>query len=418
MAAPIDIALLRAWWASRQGLDGSLSSSASAEVLERTGWARSVGGTGPYLTLHARAGLSRPAVDADVAALKIHELPAARGCTYVCPASHFALALAAGRAVATGADRKLALKLGATEKELEKLTAAVLAALKAGPFDPEQIKLALGGAVRSVGDEGKKKGLTTSLPVVLGELQSSGRIRRIPINGRLDQQRYRYALWHPNPCSGFKLSQEECATSIARLYWGWIGPAALAEFQWFSGFGVKVAKQAIEPLHLVATEFQWFSGFGVKVAKQAIEPLHLVAMEPGSDRLILPADLDSLRAFKPPKEPSYALVSSIDALMLLRRNVSDLLDQSDREIKLIAGVADLPSHAIVDRGRIIGLWEYDTGREEIVWMTFEEAPAALHAEIARVAGFIRADLGDARSFSLDSPKSRSSRITALRKLQA
>src|SRR5260370_42701104 len=87
---------IRAWWAHRQGLDGSLAGKSAAEVLERAGWARSVGGSAPYLTLFSRAGLSREAIDADVAKLKIHELPSARGCTYVLPASDFALGLALG----------------------------------------------------------------------------------------------------------------------------------------------------------------------------------------------------------------------------------------------------------------------------------------------------------------------------------
>ncbi len=72
----------RAWWWQRQGLDGSLRGRAPAEVLARSGWARSVGGVGPYLALFARAGTTRAEVDAAVAALDIHELPAARGCSY------------------------------------------------------------------------------------------------------------------------------------------------------------------------------------------------------------------------------------------------------------------------------------------------------------------------------------------------
>jgi hypothetical protein len=52
---------LRAWWWQRQGLDGSLGGSSAAKVLEATGWARSVGGVGPYLTLYSRAGVSREA---------------------------------------------------------------------------------------------------------------------------------------------------------------------------------------------------------------------------------------------------------------------------------------------------------------------------------------------------------------------
>src|SRR5439155_22618721 len=85
----------------------------------------------------------------------------------------------------------------------------------------------------------------------LGRLQSAGEIRRVPINGRLDQQRYRYALWKPNPLAKFKSSQEEVYVELARRFFRWIGPATLAEFQGFSALGVKVSKEAVAPLKLV-----------------------------------------------------------------------------------------------------------------------------------------------------------------------
>ena len=85
-------AKLRAWWAHRQGHDGSLLGQSASEVLEGAGWARSVAGAGPYLTLFSRAGLSRAEIDAAVADVTIHELPAARGCTYILPSADYALA--------------------------------------------------------------------------------------------------------------------------------------------------------------------------------------------------------------------------------------------------------------------------------------------------------------------------------------
>ena len=241
----MDHSKIRAWYAHRQGLDGSLDDKSAAEVLGRTGWARSVGGTGPYLTLFSRAGLSREKVDASVARLEIHELPSARGCTYVLPASDFALGLTVGGGF--GDEMKIAEKLGVTEKEIDKLSGAVIAALAKQPLDPEGLREATGRAVRNLGSEGQKKGLATTLPVALGRLQSRGDIRRIPINGRLDQQRYKYTLWRPSPLRGFKLPPEEAYTELARRFFAWIGPATIAEFQWFSGLGVKAAKAAVEP---------------------------------------------------------------------------------------------------------------------------------------------------------------------------
>ena len=58
---------IRAWWSHRQGLDGALRGKTPREVLQRSGWARSVGGVGPYLTLFSRAGTSREAADRAVA---------------------------------------------------------------------------------------------------------------------------------------------------------------------------------------------------------------------------------------------------------------------------------------------------------------------------------------------------------------
>ena len=238
----MDPTKLRAWWWRRQGLDGTLNGHPAAEVLQQSGWARSVGGAGPYLTLFARGNIARAAADQAVAQLQIHELPAARGCTYVVPANDFALALRVGQAF--NGDLNTARKLGVTDTEIDKLCTAVVHALAPGPLDPEELRDATGGASRSLGPEGKKKGLTTTLPLALGKLQATGEIRRLPTNGRLDQQRYRYTLWRPNPLANFHLSAEEAYTELARRYFRWIGPATLAEFQWFSGLGVKAAKSA------------------------------------------------------------------------------------------------------------------------------------------------------------------------------
>src|SRR6185437_11516641 len=141
---------LRAWRAHRQGLDGSLAGAAPAEVLGRAGWARSVGGSAPYLTLFARAGVRRAQADAALARLEIHELPSARGCTYVVPAADFPLALAAGAPFAED-ELKVAHRLGVTDKEIDHLRVEVRKALDAGPLDPEELKKEAGSAVRNLG---------------------------------------------------------------------------------------------------------------------------------------------------------------------------------------------------------------------------------------------------------------------------
>jgi hypothetical protein len=352
---------LRAWRWHKQGLDGSLTGQTAAEVLTRTGWARSIGGAAPYLTLFARAELRRTEIDAALANVEIHELPAARGCTYVVPAADYSLALAAGAPFADD-EVKVARRLGVTDKEIAKLRAAVVKALAEGPLDPEALRAKAGNAARNLGPEGAKKGLTTTLPVALGLLQSAGAIRRIPVNGRLDQQRYRYALWKCAVAGSF--------TDLARHYFSWIGPAPFADFQTFSALGMRAAKAAVEPLHLV---------------------------DIGEGALLLPEDHEAFLKFQAPKRPQYALVSSLDMLK----------DEAD---------SDLPGHAILDRGRLIGRWEFDTATGTIAWALFRAVvDKALEKTIRTMETFVRDDLGDARSFSLDSPKSRAPRIEALRK---
>jgi len=379
----VNEAKLKAWWSHRQGLDGRLGGKSAAEVLRETGWARSVGGSNPYLTLYARAGIGREAVDRAVSELEIHELPSARSCTYVLPASDFALGLRLAKEF-EGGERKIALKLGATAAEIDKLCGAVVKALAKGPLDTDELRQAAGGAVRNFGAEGTKKGLATTLPVALGELQAAGEIRRVPLNGRLDQQRYRYALWRPNPLAKSKPSREEAFTELARRYFHWIGPATLAGFQ-------------------------EFAAVGVKAAKEYTAALGLVPVEKDSDRLMLPEDREGFEQFQPPRNQQYALVSALDGISLLRGDWKDLLAPED------AGRPVSREHAILDRGRLVGLWLYDPSVESIAWTSFVPQNKALKDAVKRTEDYVRTELGDVRVGGLDSPKSRLPAIEALRK---
>jgi hypothetical protein len=350
-----------------------------------------VGGSSPYFTLFARAGIGRAEADAALAELAIHELPCARGCTYVVPSADYGLALTAGDAFAQD-EMKVARKLGVTDAEIAKLSKAVVAALQKGPLDPDALKAKVGDAARNLGPEGVKKGITTTLPVALGLLQAEGSLRRVPVNGRFDQQRYRYALWSPNPRASWRKSPEETYTELARLYFSWIGPATLAEFQWFAGLGVKAAAAAVAPLQL---------------------------KEVYTGRMLLPDEADRFKKFEAPKRAQYALVASADSLLLLRRELATLLDAKEQALDLLRSkgnvTGDLPSHAILDRGRIVGLWEFDQASGRIEWVSFIPRNRELERAVAQTEEFIVRDLGDARSFSLDSPARRAPRIEALRK---
>jgi hypothetical protein len=272
---------------------------------------------------------------------------------------------------------KVPRRLGVADREIDKLRSAVVKALAAGPLDPDALRKKIGDAARNLGPEGAKKGLTTTLPVALGLLQAAGEIRRVPVNGRIDQQRYKYAAWKCTPSGSF--------TDLARRYFFWIGPAAVDEFQVFAGLGVKAAKAAVEPLQLV---------------------------EVSAGQFLLPEDREDFLKFQAPKRPQYALVSSLDGIASLRGHWKSLLAS-------IAGIQgdseeSLPGHAILDRGRLIGRWEFDTETGTIAWASFVPRDKTLERTVREMETFVREDLGDARSFSLDSPKSRAPRIERLR----
>jgi hypothetical protein len=383
----MDVPRLRAWYSYRQGLDGRLAGASAQQVLERTGWIRSVGSATPYLALFARAGISRAAADAAVAEQQIHELPSARACTYILPRSDFALGLAACQQT-PDSELKTAYKLGVTEKEFGKLCDTVLRALEGekgqgAGLEPEEIRQAVGSAARSLGEEGKKKGLTTTLPLALGKLQATGEIRRIPVEGRLVQQRFRYAPWKPNPLARGTASPAEVYTELARHYFTWIGPATLAQFQ-------------------------AFAGTTVKAAKAAAASLGLTPVASGEERLLLPGDLQAFHAMKTPAEPRYVLTGSLDGIALFRGDLDFLLDPVDAARPLFRGRggpgSQLPQHAILDRGRLVGLWDFDPAAGRMVWASFIPKNRELEQAVARTEAFVRDELGDARTFASIAPR--------------
>ncbi|WP_409495948.1 DNA glycosylase AlkZ-like family protein [Amycolatopsis sp. cmx-11-12] len=398
MTAEISLDKLRAWWSHRQGLDGSLTGSSPEEVLSRTGWARSVGGCSPYLGFFARAGLDREVVDKAVANLDVHELPSARGCTYILPKEDFALGLTVGSGAPEGELAAASKHLGVTTKEINRLCDSVVSALESAsePLDAAGLRDIVGKEIRNLGAEGKKRGQTTTLPLALGLLQSRGRIRRVPVNGRLDQQRFGYVPWTPSPLDGDGPDMDAQRTELARRYFSWAAPASLKHFRWFSGLTAAAAKKAIEPLDL--------------------EPV-------GDTDLLLPAGLAAeFEKFTVPRKPSYALVAGIDGIHLLHRELSRLVNPEDaakhspggKPGRTLGDETDPQCPIVVDRGRVVGLWEYDVDAGEIVCQSFVKPDAALKKAITGMENYVRDQLGDARMTSLDSPKSRAPRIADLR----
>jgi hypothetical protein len=204
-------------------------------------------------------------------------------------------------------------------------------------------------------------------------------------------------MWKPSPLAKSKLTAEEVTHEMARRFFRWAVAATPAQLA-------------------------WWAGMGVKDARATVSALGLAPLAEGDDRLAFPEDRDALLSFERPKDPVYRLVGSLDNIAHLRRETASLLSDAHAKIEVwnekktqsAGSLSDLPFHAIVDRGQLVGLWDYDPGAGEIVWRAFGKASAALKQEVALTETFVREDLGDARSFSLDSPESRAPRLRALR----
>jgi hypothetical protein len=387
---------LRAYLAHRQGLL-ELSSASNHDVLQKVGWARSVGGHNAYITLFSRNGSSKEQTESDAKASNIYEFASARGCTYFLPRDDFQVGIKAGQGFNdASAIRTAKTKLSFTDEDLDKLNMGILDALKGGALDTNGIKKELGDLVMNFGDADKKVGQTTSLSLGLLNLQANGKIRRVPKGWALEAQSYLYELFKDGPMVDDSYPKEQAYADLADRFWKWNGMASLAHFQWFSGLGVVASKAATSFLNLVPVD--------------------------GTGLLIHEGDLDDYRRFEAPEKPLYRLITNLDSMFLHRRDVTLFVDSTDAERKVpsergtgaLLKAVDLHNHAIVDRGRIVGLWEYEVYSASLVYSLFVPMNDALEHEIRRTEAFIRDQLGDCRCFSLDSPKSRQPAIDALR----
>jgi hypothetical protein len=400
----LTLAEARRVWAWRQGL--------GAAPPAADGWLRAIGGVDPYLSLWARdPSLTRAAVDASVAAGELRVVPGIRGCMWVVPRAEVGLALGLGDADNRKRMLREAAALGVDAAELSGLGLAIVAALGAGPLSNDALRAALpDGAVRSLGEAGKKKGLGTTLPTALRLLEGAGQVVRLQAGGGIDANRYLWALPAalPGPATPPDTDVDAMSRALAERYFRWAGPATVSELVDFSGFGKRAASAATEALALVPV---------------AVDGLDEPALYP-EDAL---ADLD--RALAAPQGTVHLLPAQ-DNLMALRTKPSLLADTAHHAIELpsmgsvtrtttVAESRWWNMHPLVVDGRFAGVWEWDMDAEEVVYAAFsplsEAAHAAAAARAASLAVFIRDSLGGVvRSNALDSDARQRARLAWVR----
>ena len=141
---------------------------------------------------------------------------------------------------------------------MKKTSKAVLEALaEHGPLSTDGLRKALPAtAVRSLGEQGKKAGVSSTLPPALRILEFARQIERVPEEGRIDRERY---LWRlpdgassPNAPSVRDSWQREAADSlpellseIAALYLRAAGLSTVRSFASWCGVSQRDAKAAL-----------------------------------------------------------------------------------------------------------------------------------------------------------------------------
>ncbi len=396
-ACQIDIHQARALWLQRQGLTADLQGNSVAEVLEQTGWARTLGGVDVYVGLRARQPEVTPsAVDDATMQGEVRILPAARGCMYLVPKAQVPATLAlAAELSRPRIDRDLS-KVGVPRSEVEEVAQGVEEVLAAGPLETTAIRKALPkGAVRGLGEIGKKVGLSSPLPVALRELEFRGEIHRLPVGERLDTELYVWALTGEGDDaaeSSAPADREAIVGAVVELAYRFFAPASVKEIGAWLGLPQRDVKAAMAelplvPIHIVDRGEAW-------VPASVVESLQ--ELETPDDRVSFLAFEDNLLTFY-----------GGPGVFADAAHADRPLGSWGRGKPATLGSARHPTTRCLFVGsRLVGFWEFDAAASAVVFATFDPLPAAIagtvRAEAEALGEQIFNALGHGRSFSLDS----------------
>lgn len=406
MTLTVDLARARAHWFRSQGLAAPADIDC-ATAIDRSGWLRTIGGVDVYLALRSRiTGLSRALVDAAVGRGAVRVGPAVRGCIYLVPEADLPLALRTADLLSRRRIAREMEKVGVEDTELDGLGEAVLEALEQGPLTTSQIKSALpDGAVRRLGEVGKKIGVSSTLPPALRRLEFAGRLERLPVDDRLDGEHY---VWRRPPVAPDLARQPDDPRAIARplaeRFFRYAGPATLDEFCKWSGLNKGQGKAGIAAAGLTPVRIEGYA----------------------DEAWVHPADADAL-AKASPVDSGVSLLNFADNYLSLHRaprafadpaHVDRVANSWGRGAKSIAASEYLHTRALLVGDRLAGSWEWDPDVEAAVAVPFaplaKGAREALAAAAADLTAFLRDELGHAKSTSIDSDSNLRKRVALVR----
>ncbi len=399
----------RAFWHQRQGL-AEPGKGSIEEIVAATSWPRTLGGVDVYLAVRARLpGMRRQDLDEAVAQSRLQVIPAVRGCIYLVPRSQVPLVLRVAEDQARKRSEREMEKVGVALTELADVGEAVLKALRKGPLTTDALRKALPeGVVRSLGEKGKKVGISSTLPPALRHLEFEGKVERTLENGRLDTERYHWRLPAKNPFTGAKVPAEaaERNARIAEIFVRQTGPVTVADFASWSALSQRDARAAMEQLPVVPVAVEGYA----------------------DEAFVLEKEVAALKEATP--ATSVSMLSFEDNYLTHHGGPGLLTDPKHHGLKVkkwgntqgttLGDAKHLSGRTLFDGDRLVGFWEFDPASGKVVFSTFDPLPPkrkkAAQALADDVATFLKEDLGHARSFSLDSMEAVQERADAIKKM--
>lgn len=408
-----DMGRARAAFLAAQALPAP-AKPALVPTLERTGFVRTLGGVDVYLALRARVpGMTRADLDRAVETGQAQVVPSVRGCIYLVPKRDVPFALRAADLLSRARAEREQKKAGIRKGEVEKVAGEAHAALKRkGPMTTDALRRALPeGVVRSLGEAGKKVGVSSTLPPALRRLEFEGRIERTLPGGRLDTERYLWRTAEKNPFDGARLSDDamDLWARLAEIYFRAAGLGTIKDFGAWAGISQRDARTASERVGLVPAEVEG-------------------AEEP---HFALKGTLDDLLGAKHTAD-AVAFLPFEDNLVALRPGPAALVEPAHHKIRVpvwgsskdttLGEARHMSFRSVVAEGQVSGFWEYDPDSKKVVWASFARLKPATRKRVdesaAELSRFLAEEIGHARSFSIETDDDLRKRAAMVRKLSA
>jgi hypothetical protein len=382
-------------------------------TLERTGFVRTLGGVDVYLAVRARVpGMARADLDRAVEKHEAQVLPSVRGCIYLVPKREVPFALRAADLLSRSRALRDQERAGLRRGEVEQVAKEALAALrKLGPSTTDAIRRALPeGTLRSLGEAGKKVGVSSALPPALRLLEFEGKIERTLEGGRLDTERYLWRAVEKSPLEAADLPDDpiDLWARLGEVFFRAAGLGTTKAFAEWAGISQRDATAAAAKLPLVPVSIE-----GVAETHFALEAERRALLEAGGAQEAI--------AFLPFEDNLVALRGGPAILVHSAHHGLSVPVWGSAKKEKLGEARYMSFRSVVAEGKVVGFWEYDPDSKKAIFACFDKVKPPTRKRLAEAAAevskFIAQDLGHGRSFSIDTEDELRKRVKLVRTLE-